>query len=131
MAAGGGLPFDLAASLARSGPGLAFGNTQRAQCPASARRRARELIGKAGNFSCDGLARFLAKLHRQPGNRGSSADSSGSNERAACDRRTRGSSAAASRQAEKSTIADLGSAAFMVRLASMAHETQYTKLFRS
>ena len=38
---------------------------------------------------------------------------------------------AASRQAEKSTIADLGSAAFMVDLASMAHETQYTRLFRS
>jgi urease accessory protein len=38
---------------------------------------------------------------------------------------------AASRQAENSTIADLGSAAFMVDLASMAHETQYTRLFRS
>jgi len=29
------------------------------------------------------------------------------------------------------TIQDLGSAAFMVDLASMAHETQYTRLFRS
>jgi len=29
------------------------------------------------------------------------------------------------------TIGDLGSAAFMVDLASMAHETQYTRLFRS
>jgi urease accessory protein len=38
---------------------------------------------------------------------------------------------AASRQAEKSTIDDLGSAAFMVDLASTAHETQYTRLFRS
>ena len=38
---------------------------------------------------------------------------------------------AASAQAEKSTIDDLGSAAFMVELASMAHETQYTRLFRS
>jgi urease accessory protein len=38
---------------------------------------------------------------------------------------------AASRQAEKSTVADLGSAAFMVDLASAAHETQYTRLFRS
>jgi urease accessory protein len=38
---------------------------------------------------------------------------------------------AASAQAEKSTIDDLGSAAFMVDLASMAHETQYTRLFRS
>src|SRR5215475_11902479 len=38
---------------------------------------------------------------------------------------------AASMQAEKSTIDDLGSAAFMVDLASMAHETQYTRLFRS
>jgi urease accessory protein len=38
---------------------------------------------------------------------------------------------AASAQAEKSSIDDLGSAAFMVDLASMAHETQYTKLFRS
>jgi len=31
----------------------------------------------------------------------------------------------------KTTIDDLGSAAFMVDLASMAHETQYTRLFRS
>jgi urease accessory protein len=38
---------------------------------------------------------------------------------------------AASPEAEKSTIDDLGSAAFMVDLASMAHETQYTRLFRS
>jgi urease accessory protein len=37
----------------------------------------------------------------------------------------------ASRQAEMATMADLGSAAFMVDLASMAHETQYTRLFRS
>ena len=36
-----------------------------------------------------------------------------------------------STQAEKTTIDDLGSAAFMVDLASMAHETQYTRLFRS
>jgi urease accessory protein len=33
--------------------------------------------------------------------------------------------------AANSTIDDLGSAAFMVDLASMAHETQYTRLFRS
>jgi urease accessory protein len=32
---------------------------------------------------------------------------------------------------EKHTIDDLGSAAFMVDMASMAHETQYTRLFRS
>jgi urease accessory protein len=38
---------------------------------------------------------------------------------------------AASAQAEEATIHDLGSAAFMVDLASMAHETQYTRLFRS
>jgi urease accessory protein len=38
---------------------------------------------------------------------------------------------AASAQAEKASIDDLGSAAFMVDLASMAHETQYTRLFRS
>ena len=38
---------------------------------------------------------------------------------------------AASAQAEKATIHDLGSAAFMVDLASAAHETQYTRLFRS
>jgi urease accessory protein len=38
---------------------------------------------------------------------------------------------AASAQAKDSTIDDLGSAAFMVDLASMAHETQYTRLFRS
>jgi urease accessory protein len=34
-------------------------------------------------------------------------------------------------QAEHATIDDLGSAAFMVDLASMSHETQYTRLFRS
>jgi urease accessory protein len=34
-------------------------------------------------------------------------------------------------QAEKAAIEDLGSAAFMVDLCSMAHETQYTRLFRS
>jgi urease accessory protein len=38
---------------------------------------------------------------------------------------------AASVEAERATIDDLGSAAFMVDLASMAHETQYTRLFRS
>jgi urease accessory protein len=38
---------------------------------------------------------------------------------------------AASAQAKKATIDDLGSGAFMVDLASMAHETQYTRLFRS
>lgn len=38
---------------------------------------------------------------------------------------------AASVQAEKATAGDLGSAAFMVDLASMSHETQYTRLFRS
>jgi urease accessory protein len=38
---------------------------------------------------------------------------------------------AASTQAKSATIDDLGSAAFMVDLASMAHETQYTRLFRS
>jgi urease accessory protein len=38
---------------------------------------------------------------------------------------------AASARARNETIDDLGSAAFMVDLASMAHETQYTRLFRS
>jgi urease accessory protein len=38
---------------------------------------------------------------------------------------------AASAHAVKATIDDLGSAAFMVDLASMQHETQYTRLFRS
>lgn len=38
---------------------------------------------------------------------------------------------ATSVEAEDATIDDLGSAAFMVDLASMAHETQYTRLFRS
>jgi urease accessory protein len=38
---------------------------------------------------------------------------------------------ATSAQAEEATIHDIGSAAFMVDLASMAHETQYTRLFRS
>ena len=37
----------------------------------------------------------------------------------------------ASSQAATPAIEDLGSAAFMVDLASMAHETQYTRLFRS
>ncbi len=37
----------------------------------------------------------------------------------------------ASAQARNAAIDDLGSAAFMVDLASMAHETQYTRLFRS
>jgi len=34
-------------------------------------------------------------------------------------------------QAEQATIDDLGSAAFMVDVASASHETQYTRLFRS
>jgi urease accessory protein len=38
---------------------------------------------------------------------------------------------AASAQAEEGTLADLGSAAFVLDLVSMAHETQYTRLFRS
>lgn len=38
---------------------------------------------------------------------------------------------AASAQAMNATMDDLGSAAFMVDLASAAHETQYTRLFRS
>lgn len=37
----------------------------------------------------------------------------------------------ASAKAKRATIDDLGSAAFMVDLASMEHETQYTRLFRS
>ena len=37
----------------------------------------------------------------------------------------------ASGEAEEATIDDLGSAAVMVDLASMLHETQYTRLFRS
>src|SRR5262249_61941671 len=37
----------------------------------------------------------------------------------------------ASAMAEAATIHDLGSAAFMVDLASASHETQYTRLFRS
>jgi urease accessory protein len=38
---------------------------------------------------------------------------------------------ATSVQAEEAKIRDLGSAAFMVDLASASHETQYTRLFRS
>jgi urease accessory protein len=38
---------------------------------------------------------------------------------------------AASAQVIETTIDGLGSAAFMLDLASMAHETQYTRLFRS
>jgi len=34
-------------------------------------------------------------------------------------------------EAARATLDDLGSAAFMVDLSSMAHETQYTRLFRS
>jgi urease accessory protein len=37
----------------------------------------------------------------------------------------------ATEQASQGTIDDLGSAGFMVDLASMSHETQYTRLFRS
>ena len=37
----------------------------------------------------------------------------------------------ASSQAMRTTINDLGSATFIVDLSSMAHETQYTRLFRS
>jgi urease accessory protein len=37
----------------------------------------------------------------------------------------------ASMRAKNATIDELGSAAFMVDLASMEHETQYTRLFRS
>jgi len=37
----------------------------------------------------------------------------------------------ASAQPNRATTNDLGSAAFIVDLASMAHETQYTRLFRS
>lgn len=37
----------------------------------------------------------------------------------------------ASARGKHDTIEDLGSAAFVVDLASMAHETQYTRLFRS
>jgi urease accessory protein len=37
----------------------------------------------------------------------------------------------ASAEAGKTTLDDLGSAAFMVDLSSMAHEAQYTRLFRS
>jgi len=36
-----------------------------------------------------------------------------------------------SARARNATVDDVGSAAFMVDLASMAHETQYTRLFRS
>ena len=36
-----------------------------------------------------------------------------------------------STRATETTLDDLGSAAFMVDLSSMAHETQYTRLFRS
>lgn len=36
-----------------------------------------------------------------------------------------------SAEASQATLEDLGSSAFMVDLASMAHETQYTRLFRS
>jgi urease accessory protein len=38
---------------------------------------------------------------------------------------------AASAQAEEGTLADLGSAAFVLDQVSMTHETQYTRLFRS
>ena len=37
----------------------------------------------------------------------------------------------ASTRAQNETIEDLGSAAFVVDLVSMEHETQYTRLFRS
>ena len=37
----------------------------------------------------------------------------------------------ASERGNCSALEDLGSAGFMVELASIAHETQYTRLFRS
>lgn len=37
----------------------------------------------------------------------------------------------ASEQGDRATLDDLGSAGFMVELSSIAHETQYTRLFRS
>jgi len=37
----------------------------------------------------------------------------------------------ASAQGTCATLDDLGSAGFVVELASIAHETQYTRLFRS
>jgi urease accessory protein len=37
----------------------------------------------------------------------------------------------ASTQGSCATLDELGSAGFMVELASIAHETQYTRLFRS
>jgi urease accessory protein len=37
----------------------------------------------------------------------------------------------ATQQGHRATLDDLGSAGFMVELSSMAHETQYTRLFRS
>ncbi len=39
--------------------------------------------------------------------------------------------AAAAEKAERATLGDLGSATFRADLASMRHETQYTRLFRS
>jgi hypothetical protein len=43
----------------------------------------------------------------------------------------RDSALTVSAQAETATTDDLGSAAFLVDLSSMKHETQYTRLFRS
>ena len=78
-----------------------------------------------------GPARLSAKLHRQLGNRRRSPGAAGQTDGQLAIAELEGAVLAVAAQAEEATIHDLGSAAFMVDLASASHETQYTRLFRS
>jgi hypothetical protein len=81
----------------------------------------------AGHSSHAGLARLPAKLSRQSGDRRGPTDTTRSNRWAACRRQALGKAVfARKRTSQKAMIDDLGSAAFMVDLASMKHETQYS-----
>jgi hypothetical protein len=114
--------------MARSRPGLAFGDTLRTPCLACPRRRSWSSFREAGHSSHAGLARLPAKLSRQSGDRRGPTDTTRSNRWAACRRQALGKAVlAVSAQAKRAMIDDLGSAAFMVDLASMERETQYTR----
>jgi urease accessory protein len=77
------------------------------------------------------LAVLPAKLCRQFGDRRGPTDTLGQTDGQLAISELEEAVLAASVEAETATIDDLGSAAFMVDLASMEHETQYTRLFRS
>ena len=72
--------------MARSRPGLAFGDTLRTPCLACPRRRSWSSFGEARRSSHAGLARLPAKLSRQSGDRRGPTDTTWSNRWAACRR---------------------------------------------